>query len=69
MELAALMAANAPISMRLTKQILHMAPHMSEEDGMRMCRYMAWKYVEGTEDAVEGPKAFLEKRKPQWKNR
>ena len=69
MELARQMAANAPISLRLTKQLLHMAPHLSEEDGMRVCRYMAWKYVEGTEDAVEGPKAFLEKRKPQWKNR
>ena len=69
MELARLMAANAPISLRLTKQLLHMAPHTSVEDGMRVCRYMAWKYVEGTEDAVEGPKAFLEKRKPQWKNR
>ena len=69
MELARLMAANAPISLRLTKQLLHMAPHISVEDGMRVCRYMAWKYVEGTEDAVEGPKAVLEKRKPQWKNR
>lgn len=69
MELAQLMAANAPISLRLTKQLLHMAPHMSEEDGMRVCRYMAWKYVEGTEDAVEGPQAFLEKRKPNWKGR
>lgn len=69
MELAQTMAANAPISLRLTKQLLHMAPHMSEEDGMRVCRYMAWKYVEGTEDAVEGPQAFLEKRKPNWKGR
>lgn len=69
MELAAAMAANAPISLRLTKQLLHMAPHTSLEDGMRVCRYMAWKYVEGTEDAKEGPQAFLEKRKPNWKNR
>lgn len=69
MELAQRMAANAPISLRLTKQLLHMAPHTSVEDGMRVCRYMAWKYVEGTEDAVEGPQAFLEKRKPNWKGR
>lgn len=69
MELAQRMAANAPISLRLTKQLLHMAPHTSVEDGMRVCRYMAWKYVEGTEDAKEGPQAFLEKRKPQWKGR
>ena len=43
-----------------------MAPHTSVEDGMRVCRYMAWKYVEGTEDAKEGPQAFLAKRPPQW---
>lgn len=69
MELAKRMAANAPIPMRLAKQLLHMAPHTSLEDGMRVCRYMAWKYVEGTEDAKEGPLAFLEKRPPQWKGR
>lgn len=69
MELAQRMAANAPISLRLTKYLLHMAPHTPEEDGMRVCRYMAWKYVEKTEDAVEGPQAFLEKRKPNWKGR
>lgn len=68
-ELATTMAGNAPIPMRLTKQLLHMAPHTSLEDGMRVSRYMAWKYVEGTEDAAEGSAAFAEKRKPQWKNR
>lgn len=69
MELATTMAANAPIPLRLTKQLLHMAPHTSFEDGMRVSRYMAWKYVEGTEDAKEGAAAFAEKRKPNWKNR
>ena len=69
MELATTMAANAPIPLRLTKQLLHMAPHTSFEDGMRVSRYMAWKYVEGTEDAQEGAAAFAEKRKPNWKNR
>ena len=69
LELATTMAANAPIPLRLTKQLLHMAPHTSFEDGMRVSRYMAWKYVEGTEDAQEGAAAFAEKRKPQWKNR
>ena len=66
-EIAKKMAANAPIPLRLTKQLLHMAPHTSEEDGMRVCRYMAWKYVEGTEDAKEGANAFSEKRPPVWK--
>ena len=68
-EIAKKMAANAPIPLRLTKQLLHMAPHISEEDGMRVCRYLAWKYVEGTDDAKEGAAAFSEKRAPVWKNR
>ncbi len=66
MELAKTIAANAPISLRLTKEILHMAPQVSVEDAQRFCN-RCWDYIEKTEDAVEGPQAFLEKRAPQWK--
>lgn len=65
MELAQTIAANAPISLRLTKEIFHIAPQVSQEDAQRFCN-RCWDYVEKTEDAVEGPRAFLEKRKPNW---
>ena len=68
MEIASLIAANAPISLKLTKQILHMAQQMSFEDAQRYCN-ICWDYIEKTEDAKEGPQAFLEKRKPEWKGR
>lgn len=68
MELAQIIAANAPISLRLTKEILHVAPQVSIEDAQRFCN-LCWDYIEKTEDAKEGPQAFLEKRAPQWKGR
>lgn len=64
-ELGQTIAANAPISLRLTKEIFHVAPQVSLEDAQRFCD-RCWDYIEKTEDAKEGPQAFLEKRKPQW---
>lgn len=68
LELAQLIAANAPLSLKLTKEIFHIAPQVSFEDAQRFCN-RCWDYIEKTEDAREGPQAFLEKRKPQWKGR
>lgn len=68
MELARTIAANAPISLKLTKEIFHIATQVSEEDAQRFCN-RCWDYIEKTEDAVEGPRAFLEKRKPNWQGK
>lgn len=68
LELAHTIANNAPISLKLTKEIFHIAPQVSLEDAQRFCD-RCWDYIEKTEDAKEGPEAFLEKRKPQWKGR
>lgn len=68
MELAKTIAANAPISLKLTKEIFHVATQTSEEDAQRFCN-RCWDYIEKTEDAIEGPKAFLEKRKPNWQGK
>lgn len=67
-ELAKVIAANAPISLKLSKQIFHVASQSSFEDAQRFCN-VCWDYIEKTEDAVEGPRAFLEKRKPNWQGK
>jgi len=67
-ELGTTIAANAPISIKLSKQIFRVATQSSIEDAQRFCN-VAWDYIEKTEDAVEGPKAFLEKRKPNWQGK
>lgn len=67
-ELAEQIAANAPISLQITKEILHAAPSMSLEDAMRLSDN-SYKYIEKTEDGIEGPLAFMEKRKPNWKGK
>ena len=68
LELAEIISANAPISLRLTKEIFHIAPQVSFEDAQRFCN-RCWDYIEKTEDAKEGTQAFLEKRKPEWTGR
>lgn len=68
LELAEIISVNAPISLRLTKEIFHIAPQVSFEDAQRFCN-RCWDYIEKTEDAKEGPQAFLEKRKPEWTGR
>ncbi len=68
MELAQTIAANAPLSLKLTKEILHIAPQVSQEDAQRFCN-RCWDYIEKTEDSVEGPRAFLEKRAPNWQGK
>lgn len=41
---------------------------MSEEDAMKYCD-AAYRFLEKTEDDIEGPQAFVEKRDPIWKGR
>ena len=59
---------NAPLAVRVTKEMIVRGQDLSYEDGLRMGEAMMGM-IGQTEDAKEGPRAFGEKRKPVWKGR
>ena len=67
-ELAEECLKNAPLALKWTKYVVHAADQMSEEDAMRYSD-AAYRFLEKTEDGIEGPKAFVEKRDPVWVGR
>jgi enoyl-CoA hydratase len=66
--LARTIAANGPISLRLTKELMYATLDL-ERSAMREKADEAAAYINASEDAVEGPRAFVEKRAPRWQNR
>lgn len=68
MALAARIAANAPLAVRRTMDIISMASAGSEPE-LWVESDRAWADVEHSEDALEGARAFKEKRAPVWTGR
>jgi enoyl-CoA hydratase len=62
------MAANAPVALRMAKAAITRGAEMSLEEGLRLEQDLA-AFLYTTDDAKEGPKAFLEKRPPVWVGR
>ncbi|MDV2478089.1 crotonase/enoyl-CoA hydratase family protein [Rhodococcus zopfii] len=65
-ELAARVAANGPLAVRATKQVVSMAANYTDPDAFVAQR----KFIDpvfASADAQEGARAFAEKRAPVWK--
>ena len=65
-----LLRAKSAVALRLTKASVHVAGtnHTSHLEALRQVNALYLSQVMQTHDAQEGLKAFLEKRKPNWKN-
>jgi enoyl-CoA hydratase len=66
--LAERVAANAPIAVRLSRRVMAAALSGDDEELWRLT-YAVQAELFSTEDFVEGPRAFIEKRPPVWKGR
>jgi len=66
MKMAETISQNAPLAVRAAKEAIIRGLSTTLEEGLRL-ESVLQSYLLKTEDAVEGPKAFAEKRKPQFK--
>jgi enoyl-CoA hydratase len=66
--LALELAGRAPVAMRYAKEAVVKGLAMSLDDGLRLEGDLS-TLLRTTEDRLEGARAFLEKRKPNWKGR
>ena len=66
--LAETIAENAPLTVAAAKEMVYMTTDMGRMAGLEAARHL-FDAVYRSEDAQEGPRAFAEKRKPQWRGR
>jgi enoyl-CoA hydratase len=66
--LAARVTANAPLAVRMSRQLVLDAPGQPDREGMKAAG-RALAELSTTDDFAEGPRAFIEKREPNWTGR
>lgn len=67
-QLAEKICANGPLAVRITKELAWRGLETSTEEALRLYAALG-ALVRASEDAREGPRAFAEKRQPQFKGR
>lgn len=68
LEIAELVNRNAPLAVRGTRLAIHKSLDVPLHEGELLAEGFRER-VKRTEDSVEGPRAFREKRAPEWKAR
>jgi crotonobetainyl-CoA hydratase len=68
LQLANTICEAAPLAVRLSKRMLRASVAHDEEDAWQLQAELGAE-LRRSEDFVEGPRAFIEKRAPQWKAR
>ena len=66
LELAERICANAPLSVRASKEIMQRSVGMSEDEAWEMNAQLIGP-IFTSKDAIEGSTAFAEKRPPVWR--
>ena len=66
--LAARIGENGPLAIQITKELAWRSLHQHPDDALRFYTAVT-ALIHETEDAKEGPRAFAEKRAPQFKGR
>ncbi len=67
-KLAGKLASKGAIAMRMSKKCINYGMNVDLRSGL-IFEQKIWAFLFATEDQKEGMKAFIEKRKPQFKNR
>lgn len=65
LQLARTIAANAPLSIQMTKELLEALPGLEIDRALKLAVEHNAR-IRGTEENVEGIRAFLERRSPRW---